>query len=525
MKHFKRTALVSVINLALFGIPDAHADTATLERRIRELESRLEKLDQSGALALKPALVASTQAPEVDKLTKKVNTLERKLEVQNETTASTFKSLPVFEAGADGFKVSSSNKEHLLRIGGTLQADGRFFLTQAGSFTGQNPIGSTTTSDAFLIRQARLLLDGKAFKDLNYRVLADFANSNLLPDAYLDYTYHPSASLLVGKFRPSVSLERLQGDGDTAFLERGLTSNLAPNRDVGVQLHGGFSKPGYQATKVAGAIDSVNTFTYQLGVSNGNGDSGNTTTTATDTDSNKEFVGRVFAQPFQHSGYHWLEGFGLGVAGTFANPNRQTPNAQKTALGQNTFLDYTTSASGGGARSASGTVTSTGASSRIYPQAYWYAGPFGLLGEYVASTQHLAGSSLAANNANNNVKQTNKAAQIQASYVLTGEDVTFNGVKPLQNFDPSKGTWGALQLVSRWNQLSVDDDTFKLLDPSKSASQVTAWAIGANWYLNKNAIIKADFENVNFNGGAGSTTKVTDRATEKVFATRFQLAF
>jgi len=41
MKHFKRTALASVINLALFGIPDAHADTEALERRIRELESRL----------------------------------------------------------------------------------------------------------------------------------------------------------------------------------------------------------------------------------------------------------------------------------------------------------------------------------------------------------------------------------------------------------------------------------------------------------------------------------------------------
>ncbi len=27
MKHFKRTALAGVINLALFGIPDAHADT------------------------------------------------------------------------------------------------------------------------------------------------------------------------------------------------------------------------------------------------------------------------------------------------------------------------------------------------------------------------------------------------------------------------------------------------------------------------------------------------------------------
>ena len=127
MKHFKRTAIASVINLALFGIPDAHAaDTEALERRIRELESRLEKLDQAGALANKP--VTAAPAPEVEKLTRKVNTLERKLEVQDEVTASTFQKLPVFEAGADGFKITSSDKKHQVRIRGAMQTDGRFFI-------------------------------------------------------------------------------------------------------------------------------------------------------------------------------------------------------------------------------------------------------------------------------------------------------------------------------------------------------------------------------------------------------------
>ncbi|MGZ5030292.1 MAG: hypothetical protein ACXV8I_06785, partial [Methylobacter sp.] len=116
MKYFKRTALASVINLALFGIPDAHADTEALERRIRELESRLEKLDQAGALANKP--VTAAPAPEVEKLSRKVNTLERKLELQDEVTTSTFQKLPVFEAGADGFKITSSDKKHQVRVRG-----------------------------------------------------------------------------------------------------------------------------------------------------------------------------------------------------------------------------------------------------------------------------------------------------------------------------------------------------------------------------------------------------------------------
>jgi phosphate-selective porin OprO/OprP len=47
MSNFRRTALASVINLALLGATDVQAaDTEALERRIRELESRLTKMDQ-----------------------------------------------------------------------------------------------------------------------------------------------------------------------------------------------------------------------------------------------------------------------------------------------------------------------------------------------------------------------------------------------------------------------------------------------------------------------------------------------
>ena len=396
-----------------------------------------------------------------------------------------------------------------------MQADGRFFLTNAASFSGNTPPGP----DTFLMRQTRIRLDGYFFKDVNYRIMADFANSNLLPDAYIDYTYHPSASLLVGKFKPAVSLERLQTDAYTVFLERSFASNLAPNRDVGIELHGGFSKPGYKAEKVAGAIDAKNAFTYQVGVTNGGGDNGNLTTAGADKDSNKELVGRVFAHPFQHTGYSWLEGFGLGVAGSFSNPSQQALNTQVTPLGQTQFLDYTKLNT---VTKTTGTVTANGFASRIYPQAYWYSGPFGLMGEYVTSSQHLA-----AGGVNNNLKQTNTAFQAQASYVVTGEDNTFGGVKPMRNFDPLKGSWGALQLAARYSELDVDNSTFKILDPSKSASKARAFTVGANWFLNRNALIRTDYEFVSFDGGAGTNLagRITNRPNEQVFSTRFQLYF
>lgn len=503
MKNFKRTAIASVINLALFGIPDAHADTEALERRIRELESRLEKLDQAGALSNKSV----TATPEVEKLTRKVNTLERKLEVQDEVTASTFKKLPVFDAGADGFKISSSDKKHQVRIRGAVQTDGRFFI-QDNSFTG---------TDRFELKQARIWLEGYFFKDLYFKIMPDFAASgNILPDAYLDYAYHPAASLLVGKFKSPISLERLQGDSDGTFLERAFPTYLASNRDVGIQLHGAFSKPGYKTETVAGPIDTKNTLTYQIGVTNGSGDDGSLPYDSAGTNDNKEVNGRLFAHPFQHSGYSWLEGLGLGVAGSVANPDKQALKNQSTPLGRTKYLDYAAINTGYAA------PTSDGATNRIYPQAYWFSGPFGAIGEYVVSTQHLA-STKAGKSVN--IKQSNKAWQILGSYVVTGEDNSFAGVKPIQNFDPLNGKWGALQLAARYSELDVDNSTFVIVDPSKSASKARAWTIGANWFLNSNAIIRADYENVSFDGGAGTSSNVTDRPNEQVFATRFQLAF
>jgi phosphate-selective porin OprO/OprP len=515
MKNFRRTALASVINLTLLGMTDVYAaDSDALEKRIHELESRLskmdqlekrlEKLDRLEALSAKydasyAAPVPVKPSPEVAKLKTKVNTLERKLEVQEEVNTAAFKKLPIFDGGENGFKITSSNKEHQLRIGSSIQTDYRNFL-------GSNPPawvpgvsttlpGNSVGPDSIFLRQARIILEGYVFNDIYFKLMPDFAQtsttSNLIPDAFVDFAYQPKASLLVGKYKPSIGLERLQGDANTVFLERAFPTNLAPNRDMGLQLHGAFAKPGYKTEKAPGPIDSKNFFTYQVGITNGTGDSGNIAmngalpNTASQFANNKEFDGRIFAQPFQHSGYDWLEGFGVGVSGSFSNPDHLTLSAQRTPLGQSQFIDYTQmTGQTAGASGSARTVSSNGNANRIYPQAYWYSGPFGLMGEYVASTQTLNASGSARAGAGrstvNNISQTNTAAQFQFSYVVTGEDNQFEGVKPIRNFDPGKGTWGALQLAGRWSELNVDNDTFKLLDPTKTASKATALTVGAN---------------------------------------------
>jgi phosphate-selective porin OprO/OprP len=113
--------------------------------------------------------------------------------------------------------------------------------------------------------------------------------------------------------------------------------------------------------------------------------------------------------------------------------------------------------------------------------------------------------------------------------VLTGEDATFNGVTPRHPFDPRNGGWGALQLVARYAELDVDKAAFPAFaNPATSASEAHAWAVGLNWYLNKNIRVNTSFSRTTFTGGGGAGASVPAAVTqhpEDVFFTRIQLSF
>ncbi|OHX36333.1 hypothetical protein BJL95_11215 [Methylomonas sp. LWB] len=522
MTHVKRRLLVGAIGSALFGVADAQAaDAQALEQRIRELEARLERFEKAAAAAPAAAAPVAQSNPEVEKLNRKINTLERKLEVDKEVAATAASRAPKVEGGSDGFRISSADGKHQVRIRGAVQTDARFFT--GGSWTGataSNGISGGAETDKFELKQARIWLEGKFWDSLYFKIMPDFAATNILPDAYLDYAYLPYASLSVGKQKTPLSLERLQGDSDGTFLERAFPTYLASNRDVGVMLHGSFAAPGYKAD-YAGPVDFRNFVSYQLGVFNGSGDDGSIDKNSPDTDDDKEFIGRLWVHPFQHGGNRWLEGLGLGVAGTWERPSLQALKNQGTPIGRSTFLNYNS------LRSAyTGTLQADGVHYRVYPQAYWYAGPFGIMGEYVLSAQEVIATRTGQSIPGVRNQLNNTAWQVQLSYVLTGEDNTFQSVKPIRPFNPLEGSWGALQVAARWSEFNVDTTAFNYLNPAKSAKHATAWAVGFNWFLNQNARIMADYEQTYFDGGAGlSAAAFANRPSENVFATRFQLAF
>jgi phosphate-selective porin OprO and OprP len=451
------------------------------------------------------SLLAADASPSTDELLQRINSLEQELKElkakveqqqpgtnQAETAAGQPpKSTGFISAGPDGFQFQSGDTNFAIALHGLIQTDSRTFFSD----------DKAKGNDAFLLRRARPIISGTVYRDFDFLFTPDFGGNTVqIVDALVNYRLEPEVQVQIGKMKPPVGLEALQQEQFTFFNERSLATGLVPYRDIGVELHG----------DLFGGVIS-----YAAGLFNGAPDYV-TTTTNTAWDNNKSFDARIFLQPFKNTSIAPLKGLGVGVAGTYQLDSGTTNNGNTTGLtqgfvtdGQQKFFTYSNS------------VASTGIHTRITPQGYYYWGPFALMGEYVENNDHVSNFAKKITSAN----LDNTAWEISGGYVLTGEDASYNGVTPNHPFSPFNGRWGAVQLVGRFAELDVDKKAFHgFADPTTSASQADAWAVGLNWYLNRNIRINTSFAKTTFEGGNGPKATVT-KQPEEVFFTRLQLSF
>lgn len=255
------------------------------------------------------SLLGNTTAFAADELEKRVadleeqvNILKRQIELKNETEANSKKETPVITANAkDGFSIKAPDDSFKLRIRGLVQADGRFFVDNQKD---------NSTTDTFSVRRARPIVEGTVGKDFDFYLMPEFGSGSAsLVDAYGEFKFNKQAKLRGGKFKAPYGLERLQSDSVANFVEIGLPSNLAPNREVGFQLSG----------DVLG--DTTN---YAFGVFNGSADLASTTSQDVDNNNDKDVVGRIFVQPFKNDGPDALKGLGVGIAGSYGHKEGAT---------------------------------------------------------------------------------------------------------------------------------------------------------------------------------------------------------
>ncbi|HEV8713002.1 MAG TPA: porin [Candidatus Binatia bacterium] len=456
-----------------------------LTRKVQLLEKRLEQSQQSTLPKGQEQSVPNVGEDRVEAIDQKVHILERRWELEQEAAAAKAKEAPIFGAGKEGFFLRSADGNFQLRIRGYLQADGRVFADD------QEHVGT----DTFLLRRVRPIFEGTVFKNFDFRLMPDFGGgTTVIQDAYVDARFWPQAKLRVGKYKPPLGLERLQSGSELLFVERGLPTNLVPNRDIGAQLHGDL-------------LDG--SFTYALGAFNGVPDLGNGDG---DTNDDKDFVGRAFVHPFKNTTIKPLQGLGIGFAGSYgkhsgtaASPNLPSYRTQ----GQLTFFKYRSDGT------VAGTTVADGHETRYSPQGYYYWGPFGLLWEYVWTLQKVK---------RNTARATldNDAWQVALSYVLTGENASYRSVSPARPFDLTKGTWGAFEIAARYGELHVDKDTFPVFaNPAGAARVAESWGIGLNWYLNRNFKFQLNYEQTDFTGGGAQG----ERPKEHAVLSRFQISY
>ena len=313
------------------------------------------------------------------------------------------------------------------------------------------------------------------------------------------YVYLKADKWLVftaGKFSNVLSLESLQPSADLPFMESSMLANLTPNKDVGIM--------------VSGDVDRL--FDYALEVANGVQDNESSSVSPYKAEQNgKAITARIFFTPFKRSGDEWLQGLGLGIAGSIddetnalsisksdINPaqNVPWPNGLATSLGGNEFAFD------------KGVDFADGAFYHWDPQMYWFGGPFGLQGEYVQSIETVvAGANLQP------VQLTNTAWLVEGYFDLGGKP-GFEGPQIDKPFNLDKGNWGDLEFVARVQQLSADVKAFAVgfpYDPttttpndtslSTGAQVATAYGLGVNWWPNNNFKLMLDFERTDFSGG------------------------
>ncbi len=386
-------------------------------------------------------------------------------------------------------KLEIETENFALRLRGYVQADWRHVF-------GEGP-----WSDAFLIRRARAVFEGSAFHRVEVKIMADFAASPMLYDAYVDAKITDWLRLRFGKDKVPISIERLRSARNLLFVERAQPGIFTPVREIGGQI---IAEPwdGKISASIGvmqAAPDGVNPDIFG---SDGGGD-------------DKDVVGRIFVKPFSRGA---LAGLGLGLSGAMgsATGSLTTPRlASYKTTAQLTDFSYRAVANGAG-------PVAFGERAHLGAQMVFTAGPAEIMAEAIESVEGIKLGSETA-------RLENGAYSIQLAFLPTGEHANWEGVVPKNPFNPARGQFGALVVAVRNHGARFDGRSFPLFaDPTASVKSALSFGGSLTWIWNSVFEIQSTWESTTFEGGAPSATaaaKPGNRPAEHALLTRAQAAF
>ena len=178
----------------------------------------------------------------IEEQEQKILVLERKLEIQDETTASAKEATPVVSAGPKGYSLKSADGKNQLRLRGTMHLDYR-------NISGTDPGG---TFDTFVATRVRPTIEGTFANIYDFKFMPDFGQGRtVIQDAYVNARFKPGAQLQLGKFKAPIGLERLQSANDMRWVQRGFPDEP---RDEPRHRPAARRRPGGRALLVPGRL-------------------------------------------------------------------------------------------------------------------------------------------------------------------------------------------------------------------------------------------------------------------------------
>ena len=125
-------------------------------------------------VGIAPQLLAqqdTTSAPlveqRVDSLDQQLRILARKWELYQDSVANAAKTKASVTAGPGGFQLKSADGNFVLKLGGYLQVDSRYYASD----------DALLAADQWLIRRARVVFEGTVFKLFDFRIMPDFGGA------------------------------------------------------------------------------------------------------------------------------------------------------------------------------------------------------------------------------------------------------------------------------------------------------------------------------------------------------------
>lgn len=416
---------------------------------------------------------------------------------------------PVMASFKNGITFEDGSGNWKMAINGRIQADYRRFNPDADA------------ADTFSLRRARLGGTLTFYKDYVARVEGEYSGSSTtLTYGYLDINKFATAKLRIGQFKPYYGLERSMSTNFLDFQERSMgDSLLGATYDRGVMVHGA----------------PVNGLYYSLAYINGSGTSDENNAREDEKDVALRLAGDIaqfagWQDTVVHVGGWWAKGDqgSRRLAGV-------VPTGQTEGRGVQFFATTCSAAACGGTAAANAFSESVERTRGGGELALAY-GPVKFQGEYIRTQ-------FGGTNYERDIESWYAGALWNVtgeSFAATYKDSVFGRLTPRNDLGASG--WGALQLGVRYSKFDASDFTTTnavgsgvlVNSPAGTAdgvlvatNQADAWILGANWILNPNVRLVANYIHTEFD------TPITVRSNgqndtfddEEAFTLRAQFDF